>query len=410
MALESSSELTLPYPSPHVTGEPCPFAELRSMPGFTRQPTSTGDEAWLIATYDGVKGMCGDLRIGKSHPDPQQAPRLWDAALMEATGGHEDEAANHHRWRHTLSRYFSSRRTARWRPAAEARFDGLVRTRLAAGPPMDVRADLANPLAAGVMRDVLGISEDLCHSMTEWSDTARTHGKAQEAARLRHRLRDHVDADLRRLRTQPYDGAPGDSLLAGLARAGTGAGYLRNDELADAVLDVFLAGFETVAARMVYGAFFLLACPDQWSALREDVSLVPGAVEEILRLAVPGGGWIPRYAQVDIPHASIRAGDLVVLSFQSANRDDAVFNDASTFNIRREPNPHIAFGHGKFYCLGASLARLELSVFLTGLTRFPGLRMARGPAEEPQIDRQRVTGGLNRLLVTWENAEDSQRI
>jgi cytochrome P450 monooxygenase len=412
MTVESSSESALPYSCPHVMGEPRPFVELRSVPGPTRQPTSTGDEAWLVATYDGVKEMCGDPRIGRSHPDARQAPRLWDAAMMEATGGHEDEATNHHRWRHTLSRYFSSRRTARLRPSTEARFDDLVRSCLAAGPPMDVCADLAYPLAAGVICDVLGIPEDLRRAMTEWSDAAREHGKAQEAARLRRRLRDGVDSALRRIRAQPPDRTSDDSLLAGLALARTGSEDLRDDELADAVLDVFLAGFDTVAARMVYGTFFLLARPVQWKALCEDASLVPGAVEEILRLAVPGGGWIPRYAQADIAvrEASIKAGDLIVLSFQSANRDESVFDDASAFDIRRDPNPHIAFGHGKYYCLGAALARLELSVFLTGLTRFSRLRVAAGPGEEPEVAHQKVTGGLNRLLVTWETtAEEAQR-
>ncbi|WP_055530685.1 cytochrome P450 [Streptomyces alboniger] len=331
---------------------------------------------------------------------------------MEATGEHENEATDHRRWRHTLSRHFSSRRTTRLRPSTEARFDTLVRSCLAAGPPADVCADLAYPLAAGVIFDLLGLPEELRRAMTEWSGMVREPGRAREAVRLRSRLRDDVDSILRRIRRQPHDITSDDSLLAGLALARTGSEDLRDEEHADAILDVFLAGFDTVAARMVYGTFFLLARPSQWNALCQDVSLVPGTVEEILRLAVPGGGWIPRYAQADIPVSgtSIKAGELVVLSFQSANRDEAVFRDASVFDIRRDPNPHIAFGHGKYYCLGAALARLELSVFLTGLARFSRLQVAGGLAEEPEVAHQKVTGGLNRLLVTWEtNREEPQR-
>ncbi|MBQ0825601.1 cytochrome P450 [Streptomyces tagetis] len=400
MADGSAPEPVLPFSCPHVLGEPEAFPALRSRPAPVRLPTSTGDTAWLVSTYEGVRAMCGDPRLGRTHPDPAHAPRLWDAALMEPVDGHADEPDDHRRWRHTLARHFGSRHTARLRPAVEERFASLAAPLLRAGPPLDVHADLARPLAAAVICELLGLPEELRPALLDWSDTVRTYGQAAEAAERRARLLDAVRAALDEGRGRPADG----TVLTALAHAEPGPRELRADEHADALLDVFLAGFDTVASRMVYGTCHLLAHPGQWRALGRDPALVPGAVEEILRLAVPGGSWIPRYARADIPlpDAPIRAGDLIVLSFQSANRDAAVLADPARFDIRRDPNPHLAFGHGTFYCLGAALTRLELSVFLTGLARFPGLRPAGPLPTLPDLDTGRVTGGLGRLPVTWE--------
>ncbi|GAA0659612.1 hypothetical protein GCM10010193_08150 [Kitasatospora atroaurantiaca] len=143
--------------------------------------------------------------------------------------------------------------------------------------------------------------------------------------------------------------------------------------------------------------------PGQCQALSRDQALAPGAVEEILRFAVPGGSWIPRYALegVDFEGVHIRAGDLVVFSFQSANRDESVFADPDRFDITRTPNPQIGFGHGKFHCIGASLARLELLTVIENLpARLPRLHLHEPHTTLP-TDDSKITGGLRTLLVAW---------
>ncbi|WP_460071288.1 cytochrome P450 [Streptomyces sp. YKOK-I1] len=401
-AEESYEDAALPFRCPAHLGEPARFSALRAGPGIDRVPTSMGDSAWLVTSHEGVRGMCSDPRVGKTHADPARAPRLWDAALMEPQSGHADEFAFHTRWRHTLSRHFSGRRIDRLRPHIEGLLAGIVADRLAEGPPMEVRTGLAQPFAAAVICDLLGLPPALRPALLSWSDAARSHGMSQQAATRRGALRRRVDELLNTARTGPPGRAADGGLLGDLALAPQEGRALRREEQAEAILDVFLAGYDTVATRIVYGTAYLLDHPEQLRALTGDPALIPGAVEEICRVAVPGGSWIPRYAHSDIPlpQASIREGDLIVLSFQSANRDERVFPGAARFDIRRHPNPHIAFGHGTFYCLGASLARVELAAYLSVLARFPGLAKAH-PAQRHVLADGTVTGGLEFLLTTW---------
>jgi len=141
----------------------------------------------------------------------------------------------------------------------------------------------------------------------------------------------------------------------------------------------------------------------QRDALRHDPALVAGAVEEILRVAAPGGGGLPRYAQddIDIAGVTIRSGDAVLLSSVVANRDPAAFPDPDRFDIIRTPNPHLSFGHGPRFCIGASLARVELhAVFTALLHRFPTLELA-VPLDQLQLRGDLLTGGLTALPVRW---------
>jgi cytochrome P450 len=125
-------------------------------------------------------------------------------------------------------------------------------------------------------------------------------------------------------------------------------------------------------------------------------------VEEILRVAAPAGVGIPRYAKadIDIGGITIRSGDAVLLTGASANRDPEAFEDPHRFDIGRDPNPHLSFGHGPHYCIGARLARVELrDVFAALPARFPSMQPA-VPLVSLRI-RDTLTGGLASLPVTW---------
>src|SRR5262249_5421272 len=125
--------------------------------------------------------------------------------------------------------------------------------------------------------------------------------------------------------------------------------------------------------------------------------------EEILRFTSTGGGLMTRYARTDLDVAGVRvrAGDAVLLAAAVANRDERAFADPGRFDITRQINQHVTFGHGRRFCLGASLARIELEVVFGALTkRFPTLRLA-VPSEELRLRSEAVTGGLTELPVTW---------
>jgi pentalenolactone synthase len=166
---------------------------------------------------------------------------------------------------------------------------------------------------------------------------------------------------------------------------------------------LLFAGHETTVARIDFGTLLLLTNPDQRQALQRDPSLAASAVEEILRLAAPSGGAIPRYANADIEigGVTIRSGDLTLIGIDSANRDDRVFAEPERFDITRGQTNHVAFGHGNHFCLGAGLARVELqAVFGTLFQRLPTLELA-VPVSQLRLRSHVLTGGLTELPVTW---------
>jgi cytochrome P450 family 142 subfamily A polypeptide 1 len=150
---------------------------------------------------------------------------------------------------------------------------------------------------------------------------------------------------------------------------------------------VISGGAETTRTVISRGLAVLAEHPDQWEAMAADPSLVPGAVEELIRWVTPLNNFF-RTAVVDttVAGVDVAAGDRFLLAYPSANRDEAVFDDPYRFDIARHPNPHVAFGFGTHFCLGASLARFELTLLFRELTRrFTNLRVVEGPDLEANI-------------------------
>ena len=160
-----------------------------------------------------------------------------------------------------------------------------------------------------------------------------------------------------------------------------------------------VAGNETLRNGLPGGLIALLQHPEQLAAVRADPALLPGAVEEMLRW------WTPvmvfrrtAAADTDLAGVRIRAGDKVVVSFTSANRDEAVFADPDRFDVRRTPNPHLSFGHGPHFCLGAQLARVQMRALFAALLRRTS---ALEPAGPPALLRSNFQRGVKRLPVHW---------
>jgi pentalenolactone synthase len=204
---------------------------------------------------------------------------------------------------------------------------------------------------------------------------------------------------------------PGEDVLSDLVAAQAQApGMVADDHLALLAAGLLFAGHETTVAAIDKGVVLLLANPAARAALARDPALVPRAVEEILRLPglapppQPGvANGLPRYANADLAlgGVAIRAGELVLLGLQEANLDERVFPEPGAFDVAREDNPHLTFGHGRHYCIGAPLARIELqAVFGTLFRRFPTLRLA-VPVEELRTRSHHLTGGLTALPVAW---------
>jgi cytochrome P450 len=163
-----------------------------------------------------------------------------------------------------------------------------------------------------------------------------------------------------------------------------------------------VAGNETLRNGLPGGLIALLQHPDQLAAVRADPSLLPGAVDEMLRW------WTPvmvfrRTATRDteLSGIRIRTGDKVVVSFTSANRDESVFADPDRFDVRRSPNPHLSFGHGPHFCLGAQLARAQMQALFGELLSRTRRVELDGP---PALLRSTFQRGVKRLPLRWTAA------
>ncbi len=177
-----------------------------------------------------------------------------------------------------------------------------------------------------------------------------------------------------------------------------GGHFMTDIDFASFFVQLVTAGNDTTKTMLSSGLLALLRHPDQLAELRADPSLIPGAVEEILRWANPLH-YFRRTASADtvLNGTKIAAGDKVAMIYTSANRDEAVFDDPDRFDIHRHPNPHLSFGIGEHFCLGVHLARLEARVFFEELlAKFPTIELR----SEPKRTRSNLNNALKSLPVT----------
>ena len=251
--------------------------------------------------------------------------------------------------------------------------------RCAGGQPVDITAELAVPLPIQLIAQLLGLPSGDEERLFRWSEAA-IPGATDWPEDERMALLGEMTVELLGLaaarRAEPRDDVV--SMLATYAEDGES---LSDDELGMFLVQLLVAGNETTR-NAISGALVALAeFPAQLDALAADPSGLPGAVEEVLRWTTPVTSFM-RTAVVDteLGGTSIAAGDPLLLIYAAANRDEEEFGPtAATFDISRAPNHHVALGHGPHFCLGAALARLELSVVLEGVAaRWRRLRVA-GP-------------------------------
>ncbi|HZU16349.1 MAG TPA: cytochrome P450 [Candidatus Dormibacteraeota bacterium] len=388
---------SMPFPQPDPLALPPAVRELQARHPVTRIRTLTGDQAWYVTGYAEVKQLLNDARLGRSHPDPEHAPRISDSALF---GGplqaYATEREDHARMRALLTPFFSARRMEALRPRVETLVDELLEAMARAGPPLDLHQALSFPLPVLVICELLGVPGQDRERFRSWSrDMADLHDRQRAQTAITGLVGYMRELVARKRR------CPGDDVISGLCAAEGGS--LSDDRIAFLAAMLLFAGHETTVVRIDLGTLLLLTNPDQHRALLRDPSLVATAVEEILRASVTGGGGLPRYPreEVEIGGVSMGAGEAVLLDIGAGNHDPRAFDSPDRFQVGRHPNPHLAFGHGPRFCIGAPLARLELrAVFERLVPRFPTLRLA-VPVERLRVRSDVLTGGLHELPVTW---------
>ncbi|HEX6797710.1 MAG TPA: cytochrome P450 [Ktedonobacterales bacterium] len=386
----------LPFEQPGPLAVPPLLRALQAERPITRVRTPAGDEAWLVTRYTEVKQLLGDSRLGRSHPDPEHAPRISDSILF---GGpmepYETEQADHAQMRALLTPFFSARRMQALRPRVEAQVEQLLDTLATQTPPVDLHKALSFPLPVLVICELLGVPYEDREQFRIWSrDMADLHDKVRAGAALQ-RLVAYMGELVARKRARPED-----DVISGLCAAENG--QLPDMHVAFLAAMLLFAGHETTVVRIDVGTLLLLTNPEQRQILVRDPERILSAIEEVLRQSDSGAGGLPRYARtdIDIGGVTIHAGEAVLLSLGAANHDERAFADPNRFDIDRQPNPHLTFGYGPRFCIGAPLARMELQAVFSRLTpRCPSLRLA-VPLEQLRV-RDVLTGGLEALPVTW---------
>jgi pentalenolactone synthase len=359
--------------------------------------TAVGHEAWLVTDYARVRQLLDDDRLGRSHREPTTAARTGDSALFGGPlGDFNTEAGDHARMRALLQPHFSPKHLRALIPKVDALTTGLLNELQEHGPPADLHAQLALPLPILVICELLGVP---------YADRDQFRAWAQDAGNVRDNDRSERGlAELfaygRRL-VEHKRAHPSDDVMSRLCATDG----VSDDEAATMSMSLLFAGHETTVVQIGLGVVLLLTNREQWRALLDHPAQIPNAVEELLRAATTGGGvgGIPRYARTDfdIDGVPIRAGDLVLLDISAANHDPSVFTDPQRVDVGRRDGPHLTFGHGARYCIGAPLARIELkAVFTQLIPRFPSLRLTVDPAQLP-TRRDVLAGGLAELPVSW---------
>jgi unspecific monooxygenase len=387
--------LTDPYPV---------YAELRAR-GRVHwfEPTNQ----WLVPHHADVSALLRDRRLGRTYqhrfsheefgrtaPPPEHEPfhTLNDHGMLDL------EPPDHTRIRRLVSKAFTPRTVERLKPYVRGLADELVSALVAKGGG-DLLKDVAEPLPVAVIAEMLGIPESDRAPLRPWSadicgmyELKPSEDTAAKAVRASVEFSDYLRELIAARRKEP-----GEDLISGLIAAHDEGDRLTEQEMISTCVLLLNAGHEATVNATVNGWYALFRNPSQLAALHADHTLVPSAIEELMRYDTPlqlFERWV--LDEIEIDGTTIPRGAEIAMLFGSANHDPAVFRNPSDLDLTRADNPHISFSAGIHYCIGAPLARIELAASMGALLeRAPTLRLAAEPVRKPNF----VIRGLEALAV-----------
>jgi cytochrome P450 len=362
---------------------------------------------WLIARYDDVNALLRDRRLGRTYlhvashaemgrpEDPDYLAPFWHVIR---NGMLDREPPDHTRLRKLVSAAFTPRRVETMRPTVQRLADGLAARFVAAGGG-DLIAEVAEPLPVTVIAELLGVPEADRALLRPWSadicgmyELNPTREAADRASAACTEFAEYLRRLSRQRRAQPRD-----DLITALTQVVSEGDRLTEDELIGTCVLLLNAGHEASVNVTGNGWWALFRNPDQLARLRADRTLLPTAVEELLRYDTPlqmFERWV--LDDIEVRGVPIPRGSEVALLFGSANRDPTVFGEPDRLDLSRVDNPHISFGAGIHFCLGAALARIELVCsYEAVLAAAPALKLVKEPEWRPNY----IIRGLRELLV-----------
>lgn len=389
----------------------CPYAppaEYRSMRA-TGVPAPgrlyNGKRVWLVTRHDQARAILNDARFSSDITNPGYP------LYAEAFEGSRAfpmlftmDPPQHSVQRKAVVSEFTLRRAEILRPDMQRKADELIDAMEAGGGEADLVTAFAEPFSGTITCWALGMEYA---DMQAWLlDQRKVREKAtsvvdtaQVGDEVANRMVALQQFFLRFIDTKQEN--PGDDPTSRVIEKHVNTGTLSKTELANLCFLIFIAGQSPVQAMLTAGVGLLLENPGQVDLLREDPALVPGAVDEMMRLISPLD-LMPRVAlqDVEVGGQIIREGEGVVVANGAANRDPAVYPEPDRLDVRRADRGHLAFGSGIHHCLGANLTRIGLEVaYGTLFRRLPGLKVAL-PVEE-FYDRPGWHPEIERMPVTW---------
>lgn len=381
----STASVTLHDPDVYERGVPHEFfAELRRASQlYWQQEDPPGRGFWAVTRYDDVVAVSRDAQTFSSYAGTAMLSDFDDdvVELQRAMMVNMDPP-DHTRLRNLVNRGFTPRMVGKLEQSIRDICHRLI-DEVAERSDADFVHDVAAQLPLAVIAELMGVPDTDREKLYDWSnrmigfDDPEFQVEGSDGAVAASEIFAYANELAERRRAEPRD-----DIVTKLVQPDANGDVLDALEFNMFFVLLIVAGNETTRNAASGGMLALLEHPEQWHRLREDRSLVPSAVEEILRWVSPVMDF-RRTATRDavVGGQQISAGDKLVLFYPSANRDEAVFDNPQVFDIARDPNPHISFGGGgPHFCLGAHLARLELRILFDTLAdRVPHVALA-GPA------------------------------
>jgi cytochrome P450 len=380
--------------SPSFLADPYPvLAALRETgPVLWHEPMGM----WLATTHEAVSQVLRNRSFGRLWTDVEPRTQMESFNSLHRNQMMENEPPTHTRLRRLVAAAFGRGHVERMRPRIEQLAAAMVDE---LGDRFDVLGDYAEPMPVFVIADLLGVPREDHEKLRSWSQAIVHMYEPNVGALVRAEAMAASTAfsDYVRTVVEERRSSPGEDLITDLIEARDEGSRLSDDELVASVVLLLNAGHE--ASVNVFGNGFnaLLEHPDQMARITSGDVTVETALEELIRFDAPLQ-LFERTATADVEVCGqvVRAGEKIACLMGSANRDATVFEDADTFDVGRDPNPHVGFGMGVHFCLGAPLARLELQISLkTLLDRHPSLTLVEPPPRRPTW----VLRGLERLDV-----------
>ena len=382
--------------SPEMRRNPFPVYEQmrKAAPVFRAPPPFS---MWMVFDYDGVKRIIGEQEVFSSRVP---APDNWFIFF---------DPPQHTKLRALISRAFTPKSIANLEPQIRQLSRELLDP-VSARNEMDLAADYAAPLPMKVIAGMIGIPSADWARFKHWSDvilklsyTMRGMEADAEAATAMTGFRE-VTAEMNDYLTDMIArrrAAPKDDLLTRLIEAEVDGERLTQHEILGFFQLLLVGGQETTTNLITNTMLCLLENTEQFQRLKKQPDLLTSAIEETLRFRSPFQ-WLMRTPKqaIELHGQTLEPGELILAMLGSANRDSKQFPDADRFDIARNPNPHIAFGHGIHSCLGAALARMEARIALGDLLeRFPNIELASDEPWEPR--NALIVHAPARLPVRW---------